>query len=88
MDQEQKMVVVNMDVGNRNAASKCLCFVQGNSLFDVENKKAKAFNPLQISKGNSTCMAYWKKVASKMAHVNDASLDPTTAALKGRLNKN
>jgi hypothetical protein len=38
-------------------------FVQGNSLFDVENKKAKAFNPLPILKGNSTCMAYWKKLS-------------------------
>jgi hypothetical protein len=62
MDQEQKMVVVNMDVGNRNAAGKCLRFVQGNSPFDVENKKAKALNPLPISKSNSTCMAYRKKL--------------------------
>jgi hypothetical protein len=52
----------NMDAGKRNAAGKRLCFIQGNSPFDVENKKTKAFNPLSILKGNSTCMAYWEKL--------------------------
>jgi hypothetical protein len=37
--------------------------VQGNSPFDVENKKAKAFNLLPILKSNSTYMAYWKKLS-------------------------
>jgi hypothetical protein len=62
MDKEQKMVVVNMDEGKRNVAGKCLCLVQENSPFDVGNQKAGAFDPLPILKGNSTGMAYWKKL--------------------------
>jgi len=46
MDKEQEMVVVNMDVGNRNTAGKFIRFVPRNSPFDVENKETKTFNPL------------------------------------------
>jgi hypothetical protein len=82
----------------------------------VGNQKAGAFDPLPILKGNSTGMAYWKKLqwatrrgakwkcdgsvsaitcnllsrssGSKIAFVNDAEQDPTTGALKERLNQN
>jgi hypothetical protein len=60
MDKEQEMVMVNMDVGNRNTAGKFLRIVPRNSPFDVE--KAKAFDPLSISKSNSACMAYKKRL--------------------------
>jgi hypothetical protein len=43
-----------------DTACKFLRVVPRNSPFDVEDKKAKAFNPLPVSKINSACMGYWK----------------------------
>ena len=50
MDKEQEMVMVNMDVGNRNTAGKFLRIVPRNSPFDVEKAKnyAKRLNPNMI----------------------------------------
>jgi hypothetical protein len=58
MNKEQKMVVVNMDVGNRNAASKCSNIAQTNSPIYA----GKASDRLSISKSNCACIAYGKNV--------------------------
>jgi len=60
MDKEKKMVVVNMDVGNRNATGKSLHIVLRNS--PCGKLKSKNFDSLSILKSNSACMAHRKKL--------------------------
>jgi hypothetical protein len=122
MDKEQKMVAVNLDVGNRNTAGKCLHSVQGYILYREthrlmwKTKRQKLSTHYHFQKaialawlsGKSchelkgegrkqkydgsvstiTCSLSSRNSASKIACINDAALDPTTGALKGRLNEN
>ncbi len=109
------MVVVNVDVVNRNAAGKCLHFVKGTHHLMWKTKKQKLLTHYQFRKAIAlawlsgkkchelegegrkqkcdgsvstiTCSLSSRNSASKMVHINDAALDPTTGALKGRLMK-